>query len=183
MKPWIRCVLGAVLIAGTAGCDYVLDPPHSHAGCTAWYDTQWAQSIRFVLSHTDNSICPLGSQYGDSRMSGAVVYDNNSLYSVLQGSAGNATFLTVRVTDYGFEPPTQGNGDNCSPPNRGTPVTDFYSWGQARPGGGQQYDWQAEGFVNYVVGDNPDYTCFQVSLKSPLTSAYARVKILYGTQF
>lgn len=73
MRASKRGLIAVLVIAVGVSCDYVLDPPHSHSGCTAWYDTQWQQSIRYVLSHTDNSVCPLGSQYGDNRSSGAAV--------------------------------------------------------------------------------------------------------------
>jgi len=168
-----RLVFGTIVfVSAASGCITITDPSHTHPGCTAAYNSEWQTYIRFEINHTDPRTCPVGLQYGQQGTSGGIVYD---LTAPPYPTAPNSQWLDLGVYDYSF-----GVGQ-CS--NAYVFATEFFSWGQPRPGSTALYEWRAQRYVSFTRLESPDYTCFEVRLNSPFIHPKSVITInYYGDQ-
>lgn len=159
-------VLLALLLAG---CGNIVDPNHSHSGCTIWYNSVWQSAgANLQLDHSDARSCPLNIQAGTYAQTGGKVYDNNAVYP----AQGDPISLTIQAFDYSL-----GSNRDCYTP-LGYSSTNWFAYGQTSSG----YRRQAEAWPYYYAGDSPDAACFEVNMWSQTTNARAVITINYWGQ-
>ncbi len=151
-----RLVLIAfALLSAAAACGTLTDPDHNHPGCTETHNSDWTTYIQFGIVHTDPRTCPIALEFGQQGSSGGIVYD---LTAPPYGQGlGNAQWLDLGVYDY------PSSNYQCSLALAS--ATEFFSWGQPRPGSSALYEWRAERYLSFYRQESPDFTCFEVRLQ------------------